>query len=359
MTAMLSRIRETFLGSRWFTEKGAYVLVDGQYGSTGKGALAALISATVGDRLTVVTTNAGPNSGHTGYYRQDESSEPLPIITRQIPVAGVMCDHPVLVYLNGGAIIDPKVLKEETDKFGPLDLWVHPNAAIIDPEYMDDVPSLRSIASTGKGVGQALARKVLREPNVAKFRRELLNDICNIKEYEWDWCRDVVFVETAQGFSLGINSSFYPFTTSRECTVQQAITDARIPHNKVRKVIMSLRTYPIRVGDTADGTSGGCYSDQEEVSWSQLGVDPELTTVTKRVRRIFTWSRQQFCDALRINQPNALFLNFCQYVQDDAWSDFVAMVHNDYHKIMGGPPDFILYGWGPRPEDVTTDWRRK
>lgn len=32
---------------------------------------------------------------------------------------------------------------------------------------------------------------------------------------------------------------------------------------------MSLRTYPIRVGNTANGTSGPFYPDSHELSWPE------------------------------------------------------------------------------------------
>ena len=73
---------------------------------------------------------------------------------------------------------------------------------------------------------------------------------------------------------------------------------------------MTCRSYPIRVGNTDKGTSGGWYPDQQETTWEALGVEPELTTVTKRVRRVATWSWQQFTDAVRANEPDAIWLGF-------------------------------------------------
>lgn len=364
--SQLDQIRDAFLSKLWFATPGAYVLVDGQFGSTGKGALAALIAATVGDHIDVVTTNAGPNSGHTGYPPDAPGYGKVPVVTRQLPVAsliGSMFVEPQaspVTYINAGAVIDPNILRQEAcyEWMSRSRLIVHPCAAIIDDDHRVEPASVQAIASTGKGVGLALSRKVLRETNVAKFRQELLNDFCDVREFAWDWSRHRVFVETAQGFSLGINSRFYPFTTSRDCSVQQAIADAQIPWNKVKKVVMSVRTYPIRVGSTEQGSSGPGYPDQQETTWEALGVEPELTTVTKRVRRVFTWSRQQFREALAVNQPDVVFLNFANYLNPDrkpghpGWADFLIQAHQDYQAIMGREPDFWLLGWGPRPEDV-------
>jgi len=59
-------------------------------------------------------------------------------------------------------------------------------------------------------------------------------------------------MEVSQGFSLGINSEFYPKVTSRECTVMQGLADARIAPSKLAKTYMAIRTYPIRVGDVVE-----------------------------------------------------------------------------------------------------------
>lgn len=282
------------------------------------------------------------------------------IVTRQLPIVCTMGSAFAeprigpLVYLNGGAIINPDILRTEAWdlQIGRGRLLVHPCAAVIDDSHRVEPASVQAIASTGKGVGLALSRKVLRETNVAKFRQEILNDFCDVREFRWDWSKHRVFVETAQGFSLGINSRFYPYTTSRSCTVMQAISDAEIPWNKVKKVAMSVRTYPIRVGSTELGSSGGCYPDQEETTWEALGVEPELTTVTKRVRRVFSWSRMQFREAVAANQPSTLFVTFMDYLTEDQRQPFMGQLMSDYKAVMGGKPDLLLAAHGPRPEDV-------
>lgn len=340
----------------WFEQPGAYVLVDGQFGSTGKGALAVILATVGADHINVVTTNAGPNSGHVGYRRSPIGH--VKVKTQQIPVSVPVLQalgHDPICYLNGGAVIDPAILEAEIREFGVrrLQMMVHPAAAVIEniDRAMEAGGDVAKVASTGKGVGAAIARKVLRADNTAN--RLLSRDSLQVKPIEWDWGHDVVFVETAQGFSLGLNEHrFHPFTTSRECTVGQAISDARIPPQVVRKVVLSLRTYPIRVGNTSSGESGGCYEDQHEISWDSIGQTPEKTTVTGRIRRLFTWSRTQFREAVAANRPDVLFLNFLNYLKEDEINQFVTRVIDDYHRVMGRRPEAILMGYGPYPDDV-------
>jgi adenylosuccinate synthase len=64
-------------------------------------------------------------------------------------------------------------------------------------------------------------------------------------------------------------------------------------------------------------TSGGIYEDQVELDWQKdLGREPELTTVTKLPRRVFSFSYEQIRQAVRIVRPTQLALTFCDYLED-------------------------------------------
>lgn len=352
--------RAAFTKHGWFEEGGAYVITDGQFGSTGKGSVAALIGYLFGDVIDVVTTNAGPNSGHTGYFVPPGLEAWEKVVTRQLPVAGVVArrmGHDPYIYLNAGAIIDPAVLQSELIAYGLENVGIHPCAAIIEPIDMvaeqDDGSGTgpAAVASTGKGVGSALARKIMRRGNIARIAASTLDEEY-IRAERFD-PSDVMLVETAQGFSLGINSEqFYPYVTSRECTVMQAMADARIGPRNLRKVLTTFRTFPIRVGNTPVGYSGGHYPDQKETSWQALGVAPELTTVTGRERRVFTWSNLQFIEAVQANHPDVLFLSFMDYIPKEKHHSFLIDILALYYRVMDRYPDFILTGHGPYLTDI-------
>ena len=354
----------------WFRSEGASVLVDGQYGSTGKGLMADVLakySVATGNWPDIVTTNAGPNSGHTAVM-----DDGYKIMTQQVPVFSAVAAYSgnpgIETHLNGGAILDMAQVHKEMQELGVYP-YVHKSAAIIHPDQMKafNSGSMDAIASTGKGVGQAMASKVLRQPYTTgtigeaamlrdgkAFRASHAGYFDSLCFYDRvpDYTNRTVFVETAQGFSLGINSGFYPYTTSRECSVPQALADAGLSHRSVRNVVMCVRTFPIRVGNTSMGNSGPCYEDQQETSWETLGQTPELTSVTKRVRRVFTWSNQQFRDALRVNAPDTIFCNFMQYVDRDEEAAFIANLRDVYASVMGERLNTLLLGYGPRAADV-------
>lgn len=361
MTARNVVVNAALNNTGWFNDGGAYVVCDGQYGSTGKGLLASAIAqwGIEQGKITRITSNAGPNSGHTAYSPYSGEK----IMTQQLPISTVIARQfgkngslfP-RTYLNGGAIINAEILlKELADHDIDYNYFnIHPKAAVIHGEDIreESVGSVAKIASTSKGVGHALARKILRRNNVVD------NDLNRVFEGlvkmpdVYDWSFERVFVEVSQGFSLGLNQRFYPYCTSRECTVQQALSDANIPARRLRKVAACYRTFPIRVGNTTQGHSGGHYPDQRETSWEELKIDPEITSVTKRVRRVFTWSWQQFADSLRANEPDLLFINFMNYLPVHEHVPFLRKVEEHYGMIMRKDPDAILIGFGPRITNI-------
>lgn len=341
---------------------GAYVLVDGQYGSTGKGLMASVLAEHFGHLVHVVTSNAGPNSGHTSYYGEEQ------VVLKQLPTFGVMATkfHGDLVspfvYMNGGAIIEPDTLANEIEAhidYRNKPVYLHPSAAIVNEAAVASEKALVGrIGSTGKGTGAALAAKVMRQDGAiargglteASRRRPVLAEGLHVAPM--DLSRVIskggrVFVEVSQGFSLSINADrFYPRCTSRDCTVAQALSDAGIHPNDYEGCAMVVRTFPIRVA----GDSGGCYPDQEELTWEQVGQKPELTTVTQKVRRIFSWSDRQFADALRVNRPSLVLFNFMNYLTGNHWK-WVEERLDVAESILSYRPVALL-GYGPNNDEV-------
>jgi adenylosuccinate synthase len=345
--------------SELFGERGIHCIVDGQFGSTGKGALAAFLADTAlsagFDNWGGVFSNAGPNSGHTFYHNGEKH------VLKQLPSFAVymaLCGNPIPVYLTGGAIIDPEILVAEAYKYSDVPIFVHPNAAVIGQEdkATEHSGTVAAVAGTRSGTGAALARKVLRDPTVvfsAHWHDTHFPANVNIgwhDQVDYDVYDQPFFMEVSQGYSLGINSPFYPKVTSRECTVAQGLADAGIAPQSLQRVYLALRTYPIRVGNVDGFDSGGYYADQNETSWEELSQQPELTTVTQRVRRVFTFSEQQALASIMANQPDYVFLNFMNYL--DSKGEREIMEKMDYVRDNSIKFFHILQGYGPKVEDV-------
>tara|TARA_R100001594_G_scaffold33685_6_gene62461 strand:+ start:4979 stop:6049 length:1071 start_codon:yes stop_codon:yes gene_type:complete len=339
----------------------AAVLVDGQFGSTGKGLLAAYLAHQPENEVDIAVTNASANAGHWTKYENKDG-----FCCFHMPTFGVIQDKST-IYLDAGAIIHPDTLMEEMSTLNIPEhrVHIHPNATIIrdvDKQQEHDLNSgATSIASTQKGVGEALMNKIGRkELNIASNCEQIFHMVNTIDLNEELQQGAKVSVEVPQGYSLSINSEFYPHTTSRQCTVTQGLSDANIHPFFLGSIAQSMRTFPIRVGhiynDAGEiiGHSGNFYADQREINWSDLGVDAELTTVTGRERRVFTWSWLQYERSIIDNRPTHLFINFLNYMHEDAAAiNLINEINERYEKIMGNKPSMI-YGRGPNVEDVST-----
>lgn len=340
----------------------ASVLYDGQFGSTGKG----LAGAWVGEHNQVdwATTNASANAGHTSII------DGKPVVLFHIPSSYLTArrNGQCRIYINAGAIIDLDVLEREIEELGirHAEICVNPNAAVILPEdaaaEKERGSSQTKIASTQKGVGAALARKIRREgPNLGQFIersfRKVPFQVTTVSLNQEMAQGASVLVEVPQGFSLSLNSSgFYPFTTSRDCTLQQGMSDAGVHPRFFHKSMAVLRTYPIRVGNIMDGDrqigfSGHVYPDQREVTWESIGQPEERTTVTKRVRRVFTFSHKQYQDLLRHSMPDFVFLNFMNYLTPRKANDLVDQMKQT--ERANGLSPLHFYGYGPASHDIS------
>jgi len=328
----------------------ASVLIDGQFGSTGKGLVAAYL-AQMND-CDIATTNASANAGHTTVIGNRK------FVCFHTPTFAAI-NEKAKVYLNAGAIIDPVVLLREIEEFDLAHrLVIHPHAAIITDacrEFEQDMTSgAAKIASTQKGVGAAQMAKISRKGPVAKDIESISNWIGKIDLHtEMDKGAKVV-VEVPQGFGLSVNSGFWPYTTCREVSVAQALADAGIHPSYLGYTMMTARTFPIRVGNLIGkdgkeiGFSGPGYEDQVEQTWETVGRQPELTTVTKRIRRIFSWSDKQYRHSLSVLKPDYVALTFCDYLPsaNRLWALIRAMT------IAGKAPS--LLSCGPDIADVST-----
>jgi len=340
-----------------FKTTGVHCIVDGQFGSTGKGALAAYLAdhalkKDMAKYFSGAIYSGGPNSGHTSFSNVSNYY----VVLKQLPTFAVslhLQGHTIPVYLSAGAVIDPKILREEANRYPKLPIFVHPNATVVT-EYDKEsemLGSIAEVAGTRSGTGAALARKVKRDPD-AIAGNALGNIAPNviIQNHRIKPDRNAYFMEVAQGFSLGINSQFYPKVTSRECTVMQGLADARIPPKMLAHTYMAIRTYPIRVGNIEGHSSGNWYPDQNETTWEELGVKAEFTTVTKRIRRVATFSLDQFYEACRANEPDTVFVSHMDYLSDEAQLNLSDTLRTARANM--GQDFQFLFGYGPKVENI-------
>lgn len=357
------------------------VVLDGQWGSTGKGKLCAYLAEK--HDVDVATCDFQTNAGHTVVSDQGEKT-----VFQQLPVSAIKQTCKLLV--NPGATVTLKKLLDEIEMVGcHKRLMIHPHVAIVNQKALDlEQVMLKRIASTLKGVGATLGMKAMRHPDL-----QLAKDVPELAEWIGDTTEELhrymklgamCMAEAAQGFDLSINHGFvYPYVTSRDITTASVLSNAGVPPQLVGDVYGCIRTYPIRVGNHMEngvllGTSGPYYEDQAEITWEDLkdrsgsskSIE-EITTVTKKVRRVFTFSSRQFLRFLRVCYPTHIFINFVNHLDASitgarTWSQmtepvkaFVKMVEADCSSLEYAglsSPIISHLGTGEKQSDMVTIW---
>lgn len=295
----------------------------------------------------------GPNAGHSFIDANGKLQK-----VQSIPVASFVnaAWEPVI---GASGVIIPSLLAEELELLDrvwgergitPPRLLIDPNATVITPQHMEAETGLKTaIGSTGEGVGAATAQKIWRKaPTFADW----LYKEYDIPDYPNQDTRAAILgrgvaitdtvrliglndieamIEGTQGYMLSLNvSGYYPFTTSRDCGPEALMSQVGTNPRKWDKVrlISVFRTFPIRVG----GNSGDL---PHEIDWETLEKEtggyvntPEITTVTKKVRRIARWSDRIARRTVRETGPTEIALTFMDYL------------YPEVAKLADGPGDY-------------------
>lgn len=298
------------------------VIVGGQYGSEGKGNICAHIAAPYGMLIRV----GGPNAGHMAAHPRQKYV--------QFP-SGTGSNARAKIVIGAGATVwVPQVLKEieELRAHGLTEerIFIDEQAMIIEESDRElEAASLGVIASTKQGVGAATARKVIgrddqphlgarvrlakHHPDLRKYLKPtgaLIEDALAAGER--------IMLEGTQGTSLSIHHGRYPHVTSRETTASGCLADVGIAPNRVRRIVMVTRTYPIRVG----GPSGymaneidlQTVADRSGMPLSRL-EGTEVGTISGRQRRIGEFDWEQLRRSAILNGTTDVALTFADYLE--------------------------------------------
>ena len=323
------------------------VVVGGQYGSEGKGAVVAHIANEYGVHVRV----GSPNAGHTIYWNGEKH------VMQSIPCGWINPNAQIII--GRGALINMNFLMREIEhikKYYPdflKRLKIDAKAGILDERFHREEGGThgemhRRIGSTGEGVGPARIARLKRDPK--EFH--LFEDVA--KKYNLEECMAEntpsiiatlqdsgvnILIEGTQGSALSLLHSHFPYCTSIDTNAAGIISEVGIAPSRVTNVLMVCRTYPIRVA----GNSGPM---QNEISWEELNrriienggteITPEKTTVTKKVRRIAEWDNELFKQSCILNAPTEIALMFCDYIDPNLYGKFTEDVQKSdvLHKFI-------------------------
>lgn len=340
-----------------------WVVVGGQYGSEGKGKIAAFI--TLQEQIDICVRCGGPNSGHCFV---DDSGELRAL--RQIPTGYVRPGTRLLI--PAGGLIDLDVLKREIDYLGlgPDRVGVDRRAMVIeesDREREQELGLRKRLSSTLCGVGSAVARRVLRGEDV-RLAKNASAEAAWLKPYLVDATAEIndgidrgkrILVEGTQGSGLSLyHSTSYPKATSRDTNAAGLLSEVGLSPRLVSEIILVLRTHPIRVaGDQAGPLDA-------EITWDDVQRESghpeplhEYTTVTGKLRRVGRFEWEGVKRAVSINRPTKVAVNFVDYLDyrnaavahwaelTDTAKQFVKGI-----ELLGAPVCYI--GTGPRLADL-------
>lgn len=327
------------------------IVVDLQFGSTGKGAAVAYLTSK--RKYDAAVRVQSIQAGHTIFYKGK------PYKMRTIPCAWV---NPfVYLVLGAGCFIDKELLLQETATISnaigvsqKFRIYIDYRATYVLPEDVKtelDMKLQGKMGSTAHGAGASLIRKLWRnslptrvcDDTWAKDNGfQIVDTIEMLQDFE------NVIIEGCQGTMLSIHTSpYYPFVTAREATAAGILSETGLSPLAVRDIIGVFRTFPIRVGGNSGPTS------DKELSWEDINkiccrnVEPERTTVTNRVRRIFEFGYTDFHQAINSNWPTKLFMTFADYLGEGIYGksldemsessrkivmDFINNLREEYHR---------------------------
>lgn len=326
------------------------VLVGGQYGSEGKGAIAAYIANDYQIHVRV----GSPNAGHTIYWKGEKH------VMQSIPCGWI--NPNAMIVIGRGALLNMKQFMKELVhimQYYPdflKRLVIDEDAGILDERFHEQEGGVngemhRRIGSTGEGVGPARIARLERDPQ--KFRQ--FKDVA--EEYGLEGCmitntpgyiavmQDLgnnILIEGTQGSGLSLLHSHWPYCTSIDTNAAGIISEVGIAPSRVTDVLLVCRTYPIRVAGNSGPMKG-------EITWEELSERlgkpvTEKTTVTKKTRRIAQWDPELFENSCVINGPTEIALTFADYVDP--------YLHGckDADRVMASKPlrDFIDENISPK-----------
>lgn len=347
------------------------VLVGGQFGSEGKGQIAAYVAPEY-DCLVRV---GGPNAGHTVYEEPDKH------VFHLLPSGSHRNQTAKLILAPGAVLNADKLLNEITyylrDEDSRPRLIIDENAVVITQEDIENEKAIQKhISSTAQGVGFATANNIIERLN--KMDKHKAKNNPKLKPYIGDAQYELqklfasnkkILLEGTQGTALSLYHGMYPYVTSRDTSVSGCLSEIGISPMRVRKVIMVTRTYPIRVG----GTSGDFGSN--EITWDEVAKrsdknsdelkKKEITTTTKKDRRVAEFSWSMFRKACEINSPTDIALTFADYLsiknenarRYEQLTSETKMFIEELERCSGVKTSLIGTGFGYRAVIDRRNWR--
>lgn len=246
------------------------IVQGGQWGSEGKGMVAAAMCENMGIDFAVRT--GAVNAGHTVYHKGKVYK------MQQLPTGWTNPNTKLVI--GAGAYINPNILMEELciPEIENHRLVIDHRAGLhLGKHTLRSAESERHhlIGATGKGCSEAIVDKIKLRGNggeifVDWLKRNPNSGLHNINRADTEMILNnaydegaSILLEGTQGQLLDLHLGPYPYTTHKQCGPANWLSEAGMSPNLKLEIAMVVRTYPIRVAGNSGPMPG-------EISWSEL-----------------------------------------------------------------------------------------
>lgn len=312
------------------------VIIGAQWGDEGKGKIVDYLAE---DAKYVVRFAGGANAGHTIVANGKKYA------LHQVPSGILYADKKV--FLGSGMVIDPEALFAELQMLtdGGINwegrVFISDRAHIVLPVYrqMDkdrDAARKRPIGTTGRGIGTTYSQKSERDgirvadlqwdekladlsdddrAFIAKYRDKLLEMKVDIAAKMYEFRKENILFEGAQGAMLDLDSGTYPYVSSGASCAAGAASGAGIGPRAIDKIFGVFKAYETRVGN------GPMPSEFNETTESELcnyvrTTGNEFGVTTGRPRRCGYLDLVALRYACRVNSLDSLVLTHLDVYDD-------------------------------------------
>jgi adenylosuccinate synthase len=223
---------------------GCTVVAGAFWGDEGKGKIVSYLA--LKDKINICVRTGSVNAAHTVHFEGKRYA------LHMVP-AGFVYNKCRLLICAGANVHVPQFWKEleETGVRGRI--GVDKQASIIDPQHSEVDKSdghLKSLGTTGWGVGPAVQERAKRSARLARDVPELqpfLTDVSEETNNALDAARNVV-LEGTQGLMLSLYHGTYPYVTSRDTSAAAVCSEAGVGPSKVDTVLVVYKSFITRVG---------------------------------------------------------------------------------------------------------------
>lgn len=330
------------------------VVVGGQYGGEGKGAVNAFLSET--GRYSALVKTGGPNAWHN-YGKAGVMHD-----VRMFPSGATL--RPIEVIFPPGALIHVPTFFAEREKYqiqGPI--IIDPLAGVIDETHVAAQkadPFYAEAGSALRGTGTATAARSKRRLRLAREEPSLarwIGSTANKLEEHMAHGRQVL-VEGGQGFGLSNFHGDYPFATSRDTTAPSFLSQTGLGAGYLGEVFLTIKCLPTR-----NPAGKGVLRNEivakldhaAENALSEHGGTPSADGRTKRRVGLFDFDLLR--KATLANTPTAIALTgfdrLSAVLHLPIFSDHYGSLEAFRTRVstVSNAP-IALEGWGPCIEDM-------